>query len=269
MKVVTFTNVKGGVGKTTCSDLTALYIIMMRRTPVVVIDLDPQCGSSVLFLKGKDHERSIKTALDMVLEGEDPSEIMTNPYPVEGRENLFIIPSHSRLTETANHCPVNLLRLILESTEYGDDVTVIIDTGTGDNLVAMGLAAADGVVVPMMLSKQCARPTTKTLNWISAHQKTLLGILPVASAQAKWENVILEKMTELLETHKGFKAMGASLLPRIPYSRSVVRGEWVTGTFPEIIIPSIDAVYTKIFGESAIVQEEPLAISKEESANVA
>lgn len=268
MKVITFTNAKGGVGKTTCSGLTALYINKVRNTPVVLIDLDAQCGSSVLFLSGKDHDISIMAALDAALEGEDPTEIMMSPYPVPGRENMFVMPSNSKLNNSANQYPVGLLRAVLDASEYGDDVTIIIDTGTNESLVSMGLAAADMVVIPMTLSKQTARPTTKTLNWMAAHKKPLLGILPVASANSKWEDAIVDKLNEMIATHPAYKTVGGGgVLPRLPYSKAVVRGDWVTGAFPEKFIPVFDAIYEKIFGESAIPPVVEAEMLVEENIN--
>ena len=51
MKVLTVTNRKGGVGKTTQSRTLCEYFSVVRHLRVLAIDLDSQCSLSHLFLE--------------------------------------------------------------------------------------------------------------------------------------------------------------------------------------------------------------------------
>ena len=48
--VITIASMKGGVGKTTIAAMVARYISDKRGSTVVVIDLDPQRGATIILL---------------------------------------------------------------------------------------------------------------------------------------------------------------------------------------------------------------------------
>jgi len=251
---ITVTNLKGGVGKTTTSGLLALFLTEHRKDPVLLIDVDPQCGSTSLFLGGKDtHPLTIKDALVAAMEGDDTSEIMRDSLiNVPGKPNLFVIPSDKRLTDMISGVPADLLLNVIQSAEFSDETIVIIDTGTAQGMVGMGICAADMVLVPMTMSKQTVKPTMNTLTMTARFHKPLLGILPTVSGEAQWENKILDFWQSTLNESAGLKPLGGVILPRVPFSKSLIRGAWAKMPFPENLESVFDAIYTRAFGASAL-----------------
>jgi len=263
-KNVTVTNLKGGTGKTTASGLMALYFIEHQTGPVVVIDVDPQCGSTSLFLRGVTFKSTIKDTLVCAMEGDETAEIVRGPLVnVPGKPNLFVIPSDKRLTDMISGIPADLLLTVIQSARFSDETTVIIDTGTAQGMVGMGICAADMVLIPMMRSKQTIKPTTNTLQMIARFKKPILGLLPVAIGEAQWETSMLEKWQAMLDESADLKNLGGIVLPRLSYSKSLIRGAWTSLPFPQNFTPFFDAIFARVYGQSAL----PIPVAVEELEN--
>lgn len=85
MKVISFYNAKGGVGKTT-STASIGHILAQRAYRVLVIDLDPQGNLSMLM--GMNSESPAHSSVDVMMNGLD---IRQAVYQTE-YENLYVIP---------------------------------------------------------------------------------------------------------------------------------------------------------------------------------
>lgn len=251
---ITVTSLKGGVGKTTTSGLLALFLLEHRTDPVVLIDVDPQCGSTTLFLGGNNtYPLTIKDSLIAAMEGDSTSHIMRDSLVnVPGRNNFFVIPSDKRLTDMISGIPADILLNVIESAGFSDGTTVIIDTGTAQGMVGMGICAADMVLVPMTMSKQTIKPTMNTLNMTSRFHKPLLGIIPTASGEAQWETKLLDFWQNSLDESPLLKPLGGVILPRIPLSKALIRGAWAKMPFPSHLEHVFDAIYARVFGKSAL-----------------
>ncbi|WP_292085634.1 MULTISPECIES: ParA family protein [unclassified Brevundimonas] len=114
MKVVSFFNNKGGVGKTTLTGNIAAYLALEMKKRVLVIDCDPQCNITQFILGDtktidiywpespeKDDPRT-KTILDIVqpiLDGD--ASINRHIKPLSARTNRFgvdLVPGHPRFS---------------------------------------------------------------------------------------------------------------------------------------------------------------------------
>jgi len=58
-RVISFINFKGGVGKTACTVNLAACLAAYRDKKVLVVDLDPQCNSSLWLLKPEEHRSHV------------------------------------------------------------------------------------------------------------------------------------------------------------------------------------------------------------------
>lgn len=68
MKILSFYNAKGGVGKTT-STASIGYLMAQRGNRVLAVDLDPQGNLSMLM--GLNSESAVHTSMDVLLDGLD------------------------------------------------------------------------------------------------------------------------------------------------------------------------------------------------------
>lgn len=97
MKVISFYNAKGGVGKTT-STASVGYILSKKAYRVLLIDLDPQGNLSMLM--GLSGESAAFTSVDVMMDGLD---IRQAVYQTE-YEGLHVIPcNRSRIKEEHLH----------------------------------------------------------------------------------------------------------------------------------------------------------------------
>lgn len=243
--ITTFTSMKGGTGKTTITGLMASYLTQFYKKRVIIIDIDPQGGSTTLFL-GTEARSTIDgkagptvfTVLETMREGGDTrgvvqKALMRSRY----NENVFVLPADYRVTSllSMGESP-DILRYALEEASFSDDLIVMVDTGTAPFLVSMAISAAsDKVFVPLMLSMQNRKPTADTIQLVLRQRKQLAGIVPVGIGNAKWEEATMESWNDSLKNNPMLS--NAKILAGIPYSKVLVRSEWVDQVFPERLTP--------------------------------
>lgn len=72
MKVVSFVNMKGGVGKTTVALNVADYLARMNEKKVAVIDVDPQFNVTQCLFSGEEYVNILSGGGDTILDVFDP-----------------------------------------------------------------------------------------------------------------------------------------------------------------------------------------------------
>lgn len=114
MKVLSFFNNKGGVGKTTLTCNLAAHLARQGGLRIVVVDVDPQCNATILTLgeeraaplywaEEPSEERERTTNLWSVLEPIELGEatVMSQVNPILAASNRFgydLIPGHPRVS---------------------------------------------------------------------------------------------------------------------------------------------------------------------------
>lgn len=97
MKIVTFYNKKGGVGKTHLNYLTALDLVQNEGKKVLYIDADSQSNSTV-FINGRECKNN--TIVDALVNDLDAENVIIKS-PMEEYPELDLIPSNSKMSKMA------------------------------------------------------------------------------------------------------------------------------------------------------------------------
>ncbi|WP_410665971.1 ParA family protein [Amycolatopsis sp. lyj-84] len=107
--VIAFFNNKGGVSKTTtCFNVG--WMLAERGHKVVLVDADPQCNLTGMVIDVREDgalenfyrdnpTRNLKDALEPAFASRPKPLVAVDCVPVEGRENLWLIPGHVGLAE--------------------------------------------------------------------------------------------------------------------------------------------------------------------------
>ena len=163
-KIISLTNQKGGVGKTTTAINLAASLAVMEKK-VLIVDADPQANaSSGLGLDVKKLKNSIYECLV------DNIDVRTAICNTE-LENMKIIPSHIDLVGAEIEM-LNLpnrekiLKNVLEQVKNDFDY-ILIDCSPSLGLITLNaLTAADSVIIPVQCEYFALEGIAKLLNTI-------------------------------------------------------------------------------------------------------
>ncbi len=178
-RIITITNQKGGVGKTT----TAVHLahgLAQRGHRVLVVDLDPQ--------------GQVATSLGVNPEGGAFFLLVTPPSPaarqwvrLTGREGLDIIPGDAttntaQVVLNAENRPLDAVARVLKPLE-GYDYIVLDTAPSVGGIQERAIWAADGVIIPTATDFLAVDGVAKVLEVLPRLQDAgwrgrVLGILP-------------------------------------------------------------------------------------------
>jgi cellulose biosynthesis protein BcsQ len=255
--IVSIASMKGGVGKSTITALLARRIVDTRNLSVLVIDMDPQRGSTILLLGPKAGSKleygSIYDVLANTLEGNLPlptflKSIRESAY----HKDIYVLPATGQLGQlTRTNAPANLLKSTLMQYPLSKDLLVILDSGSNHVLCEMCLAASHLVFVPVTLSQQTAVPTINTLKACLIHETRVGALIPIMVGNAGWQKGTMESWRARLQTSQALKTMGTEVLSPMPFSQTIVRGKWRWGKIPQRFYPPLDEMIHMILNHPA------------------
>ena len=168
--IITITNQKGGVGKTTTA-INVAAALANKSLRTLLVDLDPQCNSSMSYLDLRGVDRSIYDALS-----DGDVSIKDVIVPAEKLPQLHVAPSAISLAKLES-------RLIGEidgqyrlkdalATVNGDYDYIIVDTPPTLGLITVNaLVAATHVLVPIQSSYFALEGTDDLLETIDRIKK--------------------------------------------------------------------------------------------------
>lgn len=180
--VISVTNQKGGVGKTT-SSVNIAYFLAKAGKKTLLIDFDPQ-GNATSGL-GIDKQQLSATMKDVILEEKDLSEVII----LTDHKQLFLAPTTPHLANTevelaqADH-RFSRLKMAIEKVS-GDYDFIIIDSPPSLSLLTVnGLIAARYVLLPVQAEFYALEGLGQLLETMKLVRKSmnptleLLGVLP-------------------------------------------------------------------------------------------
>ena len=146
--VITYSSMKGGVGKTTNAILTATNLAA-RGFKVLFFDLDTNNSGTMYFTQGiEEIIDTIET--HNVFESQSHNDIAK--YSINSRiKNIDIVPSHLNIFKLRG-IGYNELQKTLKGYEEKYDYVVIDTAPTYDNLVINALLASDIILTPLKFS---------------------------------------------------------------------------------------------------------------------
>jgi cellulose biosynthesis protein BcsQ len=254
--IVSVASMKGGVGKSTLSAMTAKVIAENRGTPVTVIDLDPQRGATILLLGAEYAKQHTGPGVYEILESEQANIPSTELFRQALQESPYnhlirVIPSDAALARIRGpETPRDLLALALQDAPLRADETIIIDTSPDMTFCEMGITAADMVFVPITMSHQSGIPTLNTIQAILHAEKTTGGLVPTLVGRAQWQSKRVDSWRKALMESALVKGRGIHVLPPMGFSHAIPSGKWRWGKLPVGCVDVMDAIVERIFIEA-------------------
>ena len=176
-KIISFSNQKGGVGKTTTCVNMAAYLAVAGKK-VLLVDLDPQ-GNATTGL-GFPKSSLKKSVYNVLIDDEDAKE---NILPTE-IEGLFILPANIDLAGAEVELVYKtkrekVLKAALDKVKSGYDY-ILIDCPPSLGLLTINaLAAADSVIIPIQSEYYALEGLSQLMNSIALVRQHLNKSLTV------------------------------------------------------------------------------------------
>lgn len=211
MRVISFVNLKGGVGKTT-STINTAAILARRGKTVLLIDADSQCNLSDFFGGGKK-----KTLAEVLRSAPDSGGFAETAIRASSMQNIDIIPADDSLMgldlTSVSSLYINCLedlfgRLRMSGSLYD---FVLIDCPPAFNAASTAaLIASDEVVIPIKLDAFSLRGMANLTKQIENMRQInprlrLTGLLPT----------MYYKSDKIREAEEILKKSGLPVFPHI------------------------------------------------------
>ncbi len=215
-KVVSFSNQKGGVGKTTsCVNISAQ--IANKGKKVLMIDMDPQ-GNATSGL-GIQKSKIKKTIYDVIIGKCDIKDaiIKTN------FKNLSVVPANIDLAGAEIELydleeAENFTKLALDSVKDNFDYIFIDCPPSLGMLTVKALTASDGVVIPMQCEFYSLEGMSQLLNTVKRIRQLYNPTLQVVGILLTMYNGRLTLTSQVVAELKKYYA---DKLFKVPISRTV------------------------------------------------
>ncbi len=170
-KVISFSNQKGGVGKTTTCVNMAAYLSVAKKK-VLLVDIDPQGNATTGF--GFSKSTLKKSVYNVIIEEED---VKDNILPTE-LEGLYLLPANIDLAGAEVELVYKrgrekVLKAALDKVK-GEFDYIFIDCPPSLGLLTINaLAASDSVIIPIQSEYYALEGLSQLMNTLSLVRRQL------------------------------------------------------------------------------------------------
>ena len=176
-KIISISNQKGGVGKTTSSVNIATYLAA-SEIPTLIIDMDPQANSTSGL--GTEIQNDIKSIYDVIIKEVSPEDAIQKT----SLDYLDIIPSSSQLVGAEIELVSEISReyMLKEALDKikGKYKYIIIDSPPSLGLLTLNvLSASNSIIIPIQCEYYALEGLSQLLNTIRLVQKRLNSKLEI------------------------------------------------------------------------------------------
>ena len=240
-RIITVSNQKGGVGKTTTT-VNLASALARRGANVLVIDLDPQGNSSTAL--GVPHRPEVTSIYDVLL---GDNEIADAIAPSTDHENLMCVPSTINLAGAEIEL-VSLvareqrlrtaLQTFLENSERPFHYVFIDCPPSLGLLTVNAFVAADEVLIPIQCEYYALEGLSQLLNNIKLIQKHLNPGLHVSTIMLTMYDArtnLAQEVANEVRTHFPDQVLGAVIPRSVRISEAPSYGQTVLAYDPASI----------------------------------
>lgn len=202
-KIITIAAQKGGVAKTT-SAITISSYLAHKGYKVLLVDIDAQRNSTLVTLEGYETLKEDQTVAVLLKDGTDELKKAIHRGKID---NLWVLPSHSRLSEadvvlSQLMARESRLKMLLEAVKDDFDF-IFIDAPPNVNWIPINaFVAADYVLIPVSpnaFDLEGIRLTMNTMKSVQRYHNQELKLLGLLMTFFDHRNSISHETYELLK----------------------------------------------------------------------
>ena len=219
-KIVSFSNQKGGVGKTTsCVNIAAQ--VAKKDKKVLLIDMDPQ-GNATSGL-GVPKSKVKKTIYDVIIGHTKAKDAIIK----SNFKNLWIIPANMNLVgaelelhelDEANNESFNYIKIAMDELKHDYDYIFIDCPPSLGMLTVKALSVSDGVVIPMQCEFYSLEGMSQLFNTIKKIRQLFNPGLRIVGILLTMYNGRLTLTNQVVSELKKYYS---EVLFKVPISRTV------------------------------------------------
>ena len=231
-KIIAYINEKGGVGKSSVC-FNAGWALAEQGRNVLMVDLDGQ-RANLTFIAGIDKPVGLPTIYDVLTDGMD---VKRTVLAVEDR--LHIIPATADVAGLDQRASLETMRTSMEQLRPYYDYIFIDVSPTPNRGHALALAAADGVIIPMLPDVTSLEANMGVIESIALAREKVnpsLKVLGVVLNKYTWRTVLSSQVTNTankMANALGSRVFKTKIRQGVSLSENVGKHQGVTAYAPK------------------------------------